>query len=430
MIWISAEVVQLNPVNSMFLGCGSGSKVSPENLLDNLEANILVVWSRSRSKRIVIISVDTLFLGPSVSNSIIDGLSNEFGPEEIFLAATHTHTAPMIDETKPLLGTLNMDYARLLVTQIVEVCLRLAKKEPVLASMNTWKPELGGVVSRRLKRLVELSRNGIRVNVIIQRPNLLAQSFIPQATLAEFTSLSGELLAVLAVVPCHPVAYRGIESLSADVPGALRHTLRSRSWSANETPFIFLQGASGDLNPYCKPKWLAGGLVSLMDQIVNGSFFATFTQAELYDWAQIRVREMWASRKTSQGAEALDSAGEIGTALYEYPLNSFLETAIDVDTRTVSIHRLEIEDLSLVGASAELTYALKMELLDKLVGSELVGCLRDSFGYIASSYQTDEGGYEADGHQERFSITHRVGPPLASLLSSALEQTRSPLTGE
>lgn len=422
--------MQLNPVNSVFLGCGSGSKVGPEKVLDSLEANILVVWSRSKSKRLVIISVDTLFLGPSVSNSIVKGLSNEFRPEEIFLAATHTHTAPMIDETKPLLGPPNMDYAQFLVTQIVEVCLTLATKEPVLASMSTWKTELGGVVSRRLRRLVEFSRNGIRVNVILQRPNLLAQSVTPQATLAEFRGLSGELLAVLAVVPCHPVAYRGTEALSADVPGALRHTLRSRSQSGNETPFIFLQGASGDLNPFCKPKWLAGGIVSLMDQIVNGFLFATFTQKELYEWAQIRVKEMWASRKMSQGDQAIDSTGEIGTSLYEYPLNSFLETAINVDTRTVSIHRLEIEDLRLVGASAELTHALKIELLDKLKGSELVGCLRDSFGYIASAYQTDEGGYEADGHQEPFSITHRADLSLASLLSGALEQTRSPLTGD
>jgi hypothetical protein len=71
-----------------------------------------------------------LFLGSALVQSICAGLSGIFKQEEIFLAASHTHTAPMIDETKPRLGIRNDEYAGMLVKRIVKAVSRIALETP------------------------------------------------------------------------------------------------------------------------------------------------------------------------------------------------------------------------------------------------------------------------------------------------------------
>lgn len=406
MIWISSGVVKINPVSSVFIGCGSGSTVPPEMILDNLEANILVVWNMDRTSRLLLISVDTLFLGRIASQEIVAGLAPDFKSDEVFLAATHTHNAPMVDETKPNLGRINPDYRRFLTQQIVATGLKLARQEPIKVTMNVWDADLGGVVSRRNKRALAVSRYGLRVNAILQRPSFSSPKFKPQARMAEFVDSHGVVLATLAVVPCHAVAYMGLESISADVPGSLRNTLRTRNPGSKTMPFLFFQGASGDLNPWWKASFLTMGIMATVDQFINGPLFPIFKRTELSKWSVLRIQELFSFEKRQVDTKNEIQSGQIKSALFEYPLTDFLEKAVDLNQRILTIHSFEIENLKIIGASAELTWALRQELAGFLHGVELVGCVRDSFGYVASTSQVIEGGYETDGHHDNFSISN------------------------
>ncbi len=405
-IWISAASVDISPLESVYLGCGTGSKVGPEEITDPLEANVLLVHSFDKQNKVVIISVDTLFLGPRVSNGIISGLSGVFENKEIFLAATHTHTAPMVDETKPNLGKRNDDYSDFLISKIVRATLDLASEEPTLVTKNSWAANLGGIVSRRKVKLFDISRNGIRVAPVLQRPNFNSHKRGFEASISEFVTDAGVVMARIAVIPCHAVAYQGQNVISGDLVSSLRTELSSRESAEIRTPFVFLQGASGDLNPWWKTRWLNWGLVGLLDQLINGPLFPTLSRIQLKNWSTERINEVFASRNQRPSKSKAAEAGQVGVSIQEVPLCSVLKSAQAIDSRNFHIQKLRIESLRILGVSAEVTWAYKQEMSGFFGDRVVVGCMRDSFGYVASSEQYLQGGYESGEHQTSFSISH------------------------
>lgn len=428
MFWISGGKIEINPRESVFLGCGPELPVEPDSILDSLEANILVIWNEDKSSKAVLISVDTLFLGKEVSDRIVSGLSGIYKQEEVFLAASHTHTAPMIDETKPRLGIRSDSYARMLVDDIVEEALRVATEIPAAVKLRKYQSTLGGIVERRNNRPFELSRFGLRWRPTLQRPNLRKKALGADATFAEFLNERGEVIAALAVVPCHPVALMGKGLISADYVGGLRAEFRSRICSGQNTPFVFLQGASGDLNPWWKPTWFDEGPLKIIDQIINGVRFSSpaFSLDNLATWCKARIEELTHDReKQLEGSGSPRNSRILKSALHRFPLADFLMDAQDLKTREVSVHWLQIGDLRLLGVSAEITSKLKQELKNLIVDAELVGCIRDSFGYATSSEQYSEGGYEVEGHQWHFSISHHERDNPGVLLQRAIDRTSS-----
>lgn len=424
MFWLCSGIVDLNPTDEVFLGCGPASPVSPDKVLDSLEANITIVWSEDRASKVVLISVDSLFLGSIVVDEICSGLSGFFSPAQIFLAASHTHTAPMIDETKPRLGIRNDDYAGVLVDKIVQAVSKLVLETPTSVRLRKYTSTFGGIVERRNNRLFELSRHGLKFRPTLQRPNLRKRAIGAETAIAEFLDDEGKVLAALGVIPCHPVALMGRGVISADYVSGLRAEFRERICEGREAPFVFLQGASGDLNPWSKPKWLDGGLVKVIDQLVNGVRFSfpAFSISELRTWCKLRVQEMVMDRSqhlrnTAPGIESQ----VLNSELHQFPLSGFLKDAVKLNSREVYLHQLQIGDLRLMGVSAEITSKLKEKLKDSLEGAELVGCIRDSFGYAATPQQYLEGGYEVDGHQWHFSIAHLEGVNPGNVLHQAIE---------
>ena len=406
MIWISATSVSVNPIDSVYLGCGNRHKVHPEKIVDTLEASILVAYSLDKVNKIVIISVDTLFLGPKVSQEIITGLSGVFGCSEIFLAASHTHSAPMVDETKPLLGKRNDDYAKLLVSKIVSETLSLASEPPTLSNLSFWRANLGGIVSRRNLRRFSISRKGIRRNLVLQRPATRQYHQKIYSTVAEFRDVDGVLVAAIAVVPCHPVAYQGTNVISADVVGGIRNELRNQFMEERAVPFVLLQGASGDLNPWTRPKWSNQSFLALLDQLINGLRFPLFSTSDLAVWSSLRVKEILSAKLEFNEQAGTLKLGMVRSSIRKVALSQILEAAHDLESRFFHVQKLELENLKLVGVSAEVTWEFNEQVFKDLNNVALVGCIRDSFGYITSSQQYLQGGYEVDGHQYPFSIKH------------------------
>jgi hypothetical protein len=419
------EKVKINPEEGVFLGCGSSKSVDPSNILDDLEANIVILWGEDRVSKVALISIDSLFLGRELELNICSKLSDLFSPEEIFLAATHAHTAPMIDETKPRLGRKNYKYATMLVERIVQGVRRAVADTPQAVTLRKYKSKLGGVVQRRNNRLFELSRFGLKWKPTLQRPNLRKGATGTDATFAEFLNEKDQVLAVVAIVSCHPVALMGKELISADYVAGLRSEFRQQICVNQETPFVFLQGASGDLNPWWKPRWLDEGPVKFFDQIVNGVRFSepAFSVSDLGVWCKARVSELVSDRdRHLRGASGVSQRQNVNSVLHRIPLANFLKKAQGLEYREVCFHQLDIGDLKILGVSAEITSKLEQELRPLIGDVALVGCIRDTFGYATSSRQYVEGGYEVEGHQWHFSISHLDLRPPGRLIERAIEQ--------
>lgn len=427
MFWLCSEKVEINPEESVFLGCGSEHPVNPTNVLDELEANIIIVWSEDKASKVALISIDSLFLGRTVVDGIISGLSELFEEEEIFLAATHAHSAPMIDETKPRMGQRNDKYADMLIDRIVQGVCKAVANTPQPVTLRKYRSKLGGIVQRRNNRLFEVSRFGLKWRPTLQRPNLRKKAGGAVATFAEFLNERNHVIATVAIVSCHPVALMDSGLISADYVAGLRTQFRQKICKGKETPFVFLQGASGDLNPWWKPKWFGEGPLKIMDQIVNGVHFPhpAFSLEDLGIWCNARITELVSAREKflQRGAEDNNSK-VLKSALHRVPLADFLNQAQGLEDREVCLHQLEIGNLNILGVSAEITSKLEEELKLQLGDVALVGCIRDTFGYATSSQQYSEGGYEAEGHQWAFSISHLEESPPGRLLQKAVEEFR------
>lgn len=66
----------------------------------------------------------------------------------------------------------------------------------------------------------------------------------------------------------------------------------------------------------------------------------------------------------------------------------------------------------MLGVSAEPTWKLKTEILgefaEKMPITTLIGCIDDTFGYLVTSEEFREGGYEPSGFLDYFSIHPRL----------------------
>lgn len=424
MINFVGSTLNISPSFPVVLGCGNGSTVSPDASAGNLEVNIMILWSQDRLKKIVFISVDTLYCGPDVSEAIIDRLSPVFEDNEIFLSATHTHNAPMIDETKPLLGRKEQRYGQNLVDKVVGRTLELARAEPQPVNISQRKVNVSGIVSRRKPRLLVLSRKGLQVNRVLQRPNR-RERIKPSATVADFVNARGQVLGSIVVFPCHPVAQMGLELISPDFVGPLRNEYRLNSSARADTPFVFLQGSSGDLNPWIKARFSRSRVIEFLDRVLNGEMFFPFTESELSDWTRQRVIELMGPALPQDHILIQSNRGVLSSQIMKIPLGGFLQSAEKLETRKIEVHGISVESLRIVGISAELTWALRSDLQESLNGSELVGCIRDSFGYLSSERQENEGGYESFGHQESFSIASGRDRRFLQELSGLVRQASS-----
>src|SRR5664279_2436687 len=70
-----------------------------------LEGNIVAIVG-SNNRPVVLVSVDLLYPGRALRGYLEAALPN-LSPDQLFLAASHTHQAPMTDDTKPMLGKTN-----------------------------------------------------------------------------------------------------------------------------------------------------------------------------------------------------------------------------------------------------------------------------------------------------------------------------------
>ncbi|MEI2715410.1 MAG: hypothetical protein V9E98_00100 [Candidatus Nanopelagicales bacterium] len=69
----------------------------------------------------VIVSLDLLYVTHALRKAVLAGVADAgVDDSSLFMAASHTHYAPAIDETKPLLGTPDIGFRDQMLSTIVE----------------------------------------------------------------------------------------------------------------------------------------------------------------------------------------------------------------------------------------------------------------------------------------------------------------------
>jgi hypothetical protein len=195
-----------------------------------------LVLSNGETK-VGIVSVDLCFLPADIRAEVLKRVQASGMPgwdaAHLFLAATHSHTAPdplamHRGNTFSMKGWPRFD-ARLLTftaDRIAEAIVTADKRQTSARMGSAVTPAKGWNRNRRGETTTD-----------------------PDLTLLKITHDDGRPLAVVVVFAAHPTLYDDkMLAISADWPGAMEQEVE-KSWNSGEAVCLFLNGAEGDASP-------------------------------------------------------------------------------------------------------------------------------------------------------------------------------------
>jgi hypothetical protein len=403
---IAASTVDITPTHPVVTG-GYLDGTPLSEVAERLEANLVVLRGDSGSEPMVIISLDLLYPG-RILRSALESALPELRPDQIFLAATHTHQAPMTDDTKALLGAPDDKYLDMLVLTLSRELRRLLlSDETQIGELATASVLARHSINRRFRRRVTVwprssSRSWAPPVRLVFNYYLLAPN--PGGVTDELITVvisrtpAGRAQFVIWNYACHPVAFPDKDKVAADYPHHVRDILRT-TLGVPDLPVLFLQGFSGNTRPSASVS-KTSGLGSWARRMLFGPSFTKMTWDAYTAWAK-ELGEL-----VAQGcAHALpldDTAVSSRRSLSATSL--FVAGAPEP---VVSFHSIRFgSELSIVGASAELVaeFAPKVRAMAGSNQVMCVGCLDHPFGYAPTCRILVEGGYEGGDYCPMFSL--------------------------
>lgn len=370
------------------LGASGRPDLRHDSVAEPLEANIIVLGPAPDPT--VLVGLDALYPGEVRRKlDVLTGLA----PERLFVAASHTHRAPMTDSTKPLLGGWEEEYTTDLALRINAQIERLRGTAGRLAGAAWSELPTAFTVSRR-RRVPFRPKGPKRWGSFVIGPNIAGT--VDDQVRVIVLRRHDAIQAVIWSLACHPVGHFAPSTVAAHFPGVVRHEIRRRL--GNESlPVVFLQGFSGDTRPAATappPRW-----PSLLDVVAPRRFEDMSTGGYRRWTSELAL----ATLNAVESATAVDVYSKPATRRITRPSDGFV-SGRDGD---VTFQRIDLgPKLRLVGASAEVVAGYRGRVAALSPQSHLItcGCLDDTFGYAPTAAQIKEGGYEAGAFCRTFSL--------------------------
>lgn len=394
--------VDISPTAPTQLGCGPLELVEAPGP-GTIEANLLLLEDTSNN-RVLFVSIDALYVGPTLVGLLQQELANWLVPEQIFLTASHTHGAPMLDSTKPEMGLVDQGHLQRIGDQIVGRARILLEGEKTRVSLHPKRYEVrNGVFRRRILPLM-LRKKSLTFMRAHSLPSLKPFRGVFSERIDVKSSDNG-LFAAIWVMPMHPVGLPNQHEVNPHFVGNIRARVREAN-ADPEISFIFLQGASGDIRP---PAFHAAGNCRFFKEMKfpfrrNGSF----TPEEYQAWLTKIWDEYCSATKIDNLDPLTDESSTISVDRCSFPLDDYFIYDLNVVGRREFVaQKIALGDFTLLGLSAEPTWAVSKQILRRSPNTSIVGCVGDVFGYLASPEQAVMGGYEVTGYQASFAVTKR-----------------------
>lgn len=391
-----------------------------------LEVNCLCL--RDGETTIVIVTLDLLYVTQALREVVLAKVrSLGLTGEDIFMAASHTHYAPAIDSTKPLLGEPDSEYLHRTAATVVDAIRDavLGRKENVAVEVRRGEAPIG--INRRKRRAVRILRTGVEFHRVGMCPNPTGPTD-PLTTVVSFKA-DGRTVAQLWSAACHPTGYPDASCVSAHWPGVVREHLRDLEGvaAAERTPVLFLQGFSGDVRPPSgsgAPK--PAPMKTALNRLRLGRTFENPDAQEYASWANGAARQVEQIARLAPDATAGSS---LAVSRTELPATRFARGAEGLPP--VSFHRVSIGPLTIVGASAELVSGYASKVRDLAPDQHVipVGCIDHVIGYWPLRHMFQEGGYEVVHHCPSFGI-EACDPDIEAIVMQEFERLLRPRTAD
>lgn len=368
---VGVATVDITPAPGIVI-TGFGQRASTD-VRDPLEAAVLFL--RRGSARVAVVTLDLPGIGDWHATQVRARVGSILGLgfEEVIVAASHTHSAPMLGAddawTEETLSALERAAAQ-------------ARADAVPARARIGEGAITFDVGRRL--VVD------GVAEALPNPDGLHD---PRVRTLIFEGDAGPV-ALMSLVVCHPNVLRGVEStrISADFPGEARERLRERFG----VPWLVLMGAAGDVRS------------SLTDDA------GEFRQGTDADLEALGAELAFAVETSVETSQALDvSTLRVSREAWRAPLLAGGDRAIELSA-------LRLGSLSLVTIPGEpvVSIGLNIERALLAAGYEhglIVGYANGYASYIVAPEDFAFGGYEV----ERSVMTPEASPMLEAALVDA-----------
>lgn len=409
----AAVSVDITPSERVPLGCGSydGKKWG---VLSAPEVNMLALWV-GEAPPLVFVSVDALYAGSVVRRTVEESLQG-VPPENIIVAASHTHSAPMLDASKPALGQPDVAHMDHVVKQLEKGLKRLmAPERRRVATLAAGDALADHSVNRRQTKRVTW-RWPLRFNEFRWRPDFWGRRD-ETITVLKVVDLEDRNLAMVWNYACHPVRFPLKGVVSTHYPGVVRERLRAEN--GEDMAVLFFQGFSGDIRPIAmaEPR-IPPTVRHLYRRIRFGTEWLTpsWSLARYSSWAESLADVVV---RAAQGVVPIDASSYSSVRWSVGRKEFYAAPGSDVTFQVVKLGR----ELGLVAVAAEPVVQYS-GLARRLVGTRYsmpVGCADDTAGYFPTQKILRQGGYEAEGFVEPFGLG-AVNPDLPRNVSRRLRQ--------
>jgi hypothetical protein len=417
--------VEVTPARRVMLA-GFGSRREPhESVTAPLELNAALL--RQDDRALLIVSGDFLYFSAALLDRLVERFGQALGltASSILLAASHTHFAPNLDPSKPLLGAVDPDYVRFLEGRLEALVDGLTKTPVVRVTVRHARVMSNHNTNRRV---LDLDDEGHPV-VDYHRSDP-GGACDPWLDVLRFDDEANRLRCVAVRYACHPISSTRLNSVNPDFPGVIRGTLRERSQAA-ELPVLFLQGFAGQLRPEANAS-RAGGGSAAPEIALEPVPRSVFTEGRWTHWAKSLAENACMALETAATAprsmatlSSDERAIPLGELIHGLPAGHEAERLrIQAVTLTPSI--------VLVAFSCEPTSGWADIVRDLLPGKAVlpVGYVNQVFGYLPTAREAIQGGYEVDGFKHFFSLEGPFAPDFAERVRRELADLVAPLAAE
>lgn len=390
---------RVSPDRPMSLGASDSESLPWEGVESELEVNVLALWSDAETPSMLIVTVDLLYPGAAL-RAAVEAAAAPLSPNRIVVAASHTHRAPMTDDTKPMLGRSDAEYMAWFLGEVTGAVTDALGATPTPVSLSVGETDAHHSINRRLRKKLVIARRP-RINDVVNAPNPAGPTD-ERLTVLVVRDAAGRPIAIIWNYACHPVGGPVRNAVSGHFPGYVREALRADA-TLEHLPVLFLQGFSGDVRPNASAE--VHSLPRRLRQLLTGRLFEDMTWPSYRRWCTSLAQTV-----ISTVREAVPiPAGPLEAARTTSPADLFVEGTALAD---MSFSRLAFgESLAVYGVSAEVVveYAERLRSRESTRFVMCVGCTDQVIGYIPSDAVLAEGGYEAGGYCHSFGLK-RVAP--------------------
>lgn len=410
---VVAGSIEITPPEPCALAGFSAREGAFTRVADPLELNGILL--RQGGHSLLIISADLLYVGDQVESALRDELDEAGLPDcHSLIGASHTHFAPNVDPTKPLLGEVSVGYVAFYLARAVELVRRLLETRPVVAGLSLAETDARMTINRRRLRW-RLDRQALLHHGVMMQPNSRGPVDSTLRAL-RIVDRSGVPVAVLWNYACHPVCFPRRHEVSADYVGVARRRLRERLDHA--LPVVFLQGFAGDIRP---PAVRHLGLRPRlwMSRALTGRRFGRMSESEWERWTRgIANHLIDATADSGRALRPCLSHGSI-----DHPLSDLIDGKVGENPLRISRVGLASE-LQIVALTAEVVIEYEAHLHRAFPELQTipVACAGAVFGYLPTWHMLHEGGYEAGEFFRGFSLQGAFKPTVEDLVAHSFEQ--------